>query len=84
MALSIRNPKAEKLAKQIVAITGGKITQEIIKALEDRLERLRGRNTNINTVDEILKISKRCSSLPDLDNRPPEEILGYNENGVNK
>ncbi len=84
MALSIRNPKAEKLAKEIVAITGGKITQEIIKALEDRLERLRGRNNPTNTVDEIIKISKRCSSLPDLDKRSPEEILGYNEDGINK
>lgn len=84
MALSIRNPKAEKLAREIAAITGGKITQEIITALEDRLERLRGRNTHTSTVDEIIKISKRCSSLPDLDKRSPEEILGYNKNGVNK
>lgn len=84
MALSIRNPKAEKLAREIVAITGGKITQEIISALEDRLERLRGRRSHTNTVDEILKISKRCRSLPDLDNRSPDDILGYNRSGVNK
>ncbi len=84
MALSIRNPKAEKLAREIAAITGGKITQEIIAALEDRLERLRGRSSSADTADEILKISARCSSLPDLDRRTADEILGYDENGVNR
>ena len=84
MVLSIRNPKAEKLAREIASITGGKITQEILTALEDRLERLRGRNNHTDTVDEILKISARCSSLPDLDKRSPDEILGYDENGANK
>lgn len=84
MALSIRNPKAEKLVKEIVAITGGKITQEIINALEDRLENLRGRNRYTDTFDEIIKISNRCSSLPELDKRSPDEILEYNEHGVNQ
>lgn len=83
MALSIRNPKAEKLAREIIAITGGKITQEIILALENRLEHLRGSNTYLDTADEIIQISKRCSSLPDLDKRSPDEILGYDKHGVN-
>ena len=83
MALSIRNPKAEKLVKEIVSLTGGKITQEIIIALEDRLERLQGRNTYLDITGEIIQISKRCSSLPDLDKRSPDEILGYDDHGVN-
>lgn len=83
MPLSIRNPKAEQLAREIVSITGEKITKEIILALEDRLARLRGRNTCSDITEEIIQISKRCRSLPDLDKRSPEEILGYNENGVN-
>ncbi len=32
--------------------------------------------------EEILKISKRCSSLPDQDIRSPEEILDYNQTGA--
>ncbi len=32
--------------------------------------------------EEILKISKRCSSLPDLDKRSPDEILDYNQIGA--
>ncbi len=84
MALSIRNPKAEKLVKEIIAITGGKITQEIINALEERLQNLRGRNRYTDTYEEIIKISERCRSLPELDNRSPDEILEYDEHGVNK
>jgi hypothetical protein len=46
------------------------------------LQRLRGRSTAIDLVEEIMKISRRCSELPDKDQRSPEEILGYNPKGV--
>ena len=37
MALSIRNPKAEKLAREVAAESGETITQEITYALEEGL-----------------------------------------------
>jgi antitoxin VapB len=83
MALSIRNPQAEKLAKEIIAIDGGNVTQVIINALQDRLERLRGRSEHTDIKKDIMDISRRCSSIPDIDKRDPDEILGYNSNGVN-
>lgn len=55
----------------------------IINALENQLVKARGKKTYTGTVKEIMKISERCSSLPDLDKRSPDEILGYNE-GVNE
>ena len=82
MALSIRNAKAEKLARELAAESGENITQAIIRALEERLERLRGRSTAIDMAEEITKISKRCSEIPDLDQRSPDEILGYGPTGV--
>lgn len=39
-------------------------------------------NNKINLKDEILKIGKNCSSLPLLDNSTPNEILGYDNNGI--
>ncbi|MBU6346689.1 MAG: hypothetical protein KGR70_15565 [Cyanobacteria bacterium REEB494] len=30
----------------------------------------------------IMETSRRCSVLPRLDSRSPEEIIGYNENGI--
>jgi antitoxin VapB len=82
MALSTRNPRAEQLAREVAAASGENITQAIIHALEERLERLRGRRTATDTVQEITAISQRCSALPDLDPRAPEEILGYNRFGA--
>ena len=82
MALSIQNKKAEELAREVAAQSGETITQAITRALEERLERMRGRRTAADTAAEILKISKRCSQLPDRDVRMPEEILGYDEMGV--
>ncbi len=78
MALSIRNSKAEKLAREVAAESGENLTQAIIHALEERLERLRGRRTTTDLPDEIMRIAHRCNALPNLDPRTPEEILGYN------
>jgi len=82
MAISIRNAEAEKLAREVAHLSGENITQSIIHSLEDRLERLQGRRAATNTLNEILTISERCASLPDLDQRSPDEILGYNEDGA--
>ncbi len=82
MALSIRNEKAEKLARELAAESGENITQAITRALEERLQRLRGRSKATDLTEEILKISRRCSELPDRDRRSPDEILGYDTTGV--
>ncbi len=84
MAISIRNPQAENLAREVASISGENLTQAIIHALEERLERLRGRRISSNTFQEIMNISNRCRSLPDVDSRTPDEILGYNKNGTFK
>jgi len=84
MALSIRNPKAERLAREVAERTGESLTQAIIHALEERLERIKGSKRASDLFEEIMRISKRCSALPDFDSRPPEEILGYNEKGFLK
>lgn len=34
------------------------------------------------SVDEIMSIAHQFSSLPELDNRDADEILGYDENGL--
>ncbi len=82
MALSIRNSQAEQLAREVAAISGENLTQAIIHALEERLERLKGRRSTTSTAQEIMAISQRCSSLPDLDRCSPEEILTYNQSGT--
>ena len=82
MALSIRNTKTEKLARELAAESGETITQAITHALEERMERLRGRSATTDVVEEILKISKRCRAIPDQDQRSADEILNYGPTGV--
>ena len=82
MALSIRNEETEKLARTVARESGESLTAAITRALEERLQRLRGRRTADDAVWEIMQISRRCSALPDQDRRSPEEILGYDEHGV--
>ena len=82
MAISIRNQHTEQLAREVASISGENITAAITHALEERLERLKGTRITTDLVKEIMRISNRCSSLPNKDKRSPEEILGYNQDGI--
>lgn len=82
MGISIKNDKAEKLARQMVAETGESLTTAIIHSLEERLERLKGRRSAPDLSETLMAIGRRCSSLPDLDTRSADEILGYDERGT--
>lgn len=83
MALSIRNERAEELAREVAGLTGGNMTKVIIEALEEKLERLRGSRRSGNILSDVMAISRRCSALPDLDTRSQDEVLGYEEHGAN-
>jgi antitoxin VapB len=81
MGISIKNDRAEKLARQVSAETGESLTEAIIHSLEERLERLKGRRSAPDLAETLMAISRRSSALPDLDTRDAEEILGYDEQG---
>lgn len=82
MAISIKNDRAEQLARQVAATTGESLTEAVIRSLEERLERLKGRRSAPDLVETLMAISRRCSSLPDVDTRSADEILGYDEKGA--
>jgi antitoxin VapB len=82
MAISIKNDRAEKLARQVAAETGESLTEAVIHSLEERLQRLKGRRSAPDLTETLMAIGRRCSSLPDLDTRSAEEILGYDEKGA--
>ena len=81
MALRIKNNVAERLARQVAAETGESLTDAVIHSLEERLERLKERRSAPDLVQTLMAISKRCSSLPDLDTRDVDEILGDGDIG---
>jgi antitoxin VapB len=81
MALSIRNPVAEELARELARQTGKGITETIIAALQHERQRRRGRVRAPRLEEELQAISARCAALPDLDTRSAEKVLGYDRHG---
>ncbi len=81
MALNIKHPEADRLARELAARTGETITQTVLNALRERLKR-EGAKSPLSLKDEIMEISRRCAALSDLDRRSADEIIGYDENGL--
>ncbi len=82
MALNIRNPETEELAETLAKLTGETKTQAVTKALRDRLERVRRRLSGRRLADELDEIALHSASLPILDARDADEILGYDDSGL--
>ena len=82
MALSIKHPEADRLARELARRTGESLTDAVINALKERLRREQGRVHGPRLRDEIRAIRQRCAVLPVLDPRSADEILGYDETGV--
>ena len=82
MALNIRNPEAEKLAAELARQTGETKTEALVKALRDRLVRVRRERSRRRLADELEEIAEHCASLPVLDDRSADEILGYDNAGL--
>ncbi|HTU15612.1 MAG TPA: type II toxin-antitoxin system VapB family antitoxin [Solirubrobacterales bacterium] len=82
MALNIKDPKTDRLARELADLTGESITVAVGTALKDRLERLSGSVPSERRADEMLQIAKGTASLPVLDTRSEDEILGYGDSGL--
>jgi antitoxin VapB len=82
MALSIKDPEADRLARDLAARTGETLTEAVVVALRERLARETGRSRVIPLSEELAAIRRRCAALPVLDDRSPEEIIGYDEHGL--
>ena len=82
MALSVKDPEADRLAREVSARTGETLTQAIVVALRERLARLRARAKRRRLRDELREIGERCAALPTLDDRAADDIIGYDERGL--
>jgi antitoxin VapB len=83
MPLSIKDPDADRLARALAQRTGETLTEAVITALRERLEReLRKEQSVESLVEDVMEIGRHCASLPVLDRRPPDEILGYDKSGL--
>jgi antitoxin VapB len=83
MAISLKDPETDRLARAVAALTGETLTAAVRKALSERLERERLRRGRVpDLAARLLEIDEHCAGLPVLDPRTPDEILGYDETGM--
>ncbi len=81
MALSIKNPEVERLARELATKTGESMTDAVMIALRERLARQEDdhRAWKVRRLREIGEMGRR---LPIFDTRSIEEIIGYDEHGL--
>lgn len=83
MPLSIKDPEADRLAREVARITGETITQAVVTSLRERLKKVERTPAEIEAiVEDAMEIVRHAASLPVLDNRSADEILGYDEIGL--
>ncbi len=81
MAISIKDPETDRLARALAAATGESLTDAIREALRDRLDRETHRSRRGIAV-ELRRIQERLARLPVLDARASDDIIGYDQHGV--
>jgi antitoxin VapB len=82
MALSIKDPETDRLARRLAQLTGESITETVKSALRDRLEheqRRRGKRIDRARIDEVVA---GIAALPVVDPRSPDELIGYDDFGL--
>jgi len=82
MALSIKDPETERMARALAERTGETITVATRRALEERLRRVSSDAHKSALLEDMAASRRRWSALPVLDHRSADEILGYDENGL--
>ena len=81
MHLNIKNDEAHKLATELADLTGESLTWGVTGALRERLARERRRRRPDRIVAQLMKIGSRYAALTDT-GRSPDDILGYDEQGL--
>lgn len=84
MALNIKDPATDRLARQLARETGETLTDAVRIAMEQRLARVR-RQAGAGVEARRLALQRfidRGRARPTLDARSADEILGYDADGL--
>jgi antitoxin VapB len=82
VALSIKHDEADRLARALARETGETLTEAVVVALRERLDRVRQPSRAKRRLARLRRIQGRVAALPTRDDRPADEILGYDEHGL--
>lgn len=79
MALNVKNPEADRLARELAARTGETITEAIVVALKERLDR---EMAAVGRSRRLARLAAEVGEYPIRDGRPADEIIGYDDRGL--
>jgi antitoxin VapB len=81
MALSIKSDEADRLARELASETGETLTEAVVKALRERLDREHARRSASMRL-QLARLAADVAALPVADGRAPEDIIGYDDAGL--
>jgi antitoxin VapB len=82
MAFSIKNEEADRLARQLAAVTGESLTEAVVQSLRERLGRHQAPQQHKRAGTQLARMARTLAKLPVLDPRSADEILGYDDKGL--
>ncbi|MCK4513813.1 MAG: type II toxin-antitoxin system VapB family antitoxin [Spirochaetaceae bacterium] len=84
MPLNIKDPRTHQAARELAELTGTSITAAVSRAVAEALDREHAATkTDVELLVKALDdIGVHCAGLPLLDQRPADEILGYDISGL--
>ena len=82
MALHIKHPEADRLARALARMTGESLTVAVLNAVKERLQRETGRGDTEAVRRDIRAIQQRFAANRLVDTRTADEIIGYDEHGL--
>lgn len=94
MSLDVADPELDQLAREVAEATGESVADAVKVSLRERLERVKppappapvrkkvSEEERQRRLAAIQEFRDYVQSLPVLDTRTPDEIIGYDENGL--
>jgi antitoxin VapB len=82
VALNIKDPETDRLARELAQATGESITEAAKIAIEERLARVRARKEAGKVRVDLDDLIERARAAIVLDDRSPDEIMGYDDDGL--
>ncbi len=82
VALNIKDPATDRLARELAAATGESITDALRVAIEERLARVRTRPRPPSEATILDDIVSRGRARTDRAHLSEDEILGYGPDGL--
>ncbi len=81
MAFNVKNDETDRLVRELTELTGESLTEAITEAVRQRLDRERRLRAAAGTATISAAIA-RLRTMPVLDDRTADEILGYDDHGL--